>query len=183
MTTGTNRYGQYDGDTIHEELPGAGVPSAKSPRYDYSQPFGRNISGGELASGVIVFLLWILFFTLGLFVPTLNMRNTLWGGGADSLVTTLGLAMAVGASYTLTNILFLSCIASFLGGMAHRWQVGEGLESIPPDARSVAATRVYMAALLRGFFLYLMFISGFLLVSTEQTVTETNGTAAFLARV
>jgi len=149
------------------------VTANEGPKYDFSQPFGKDITSGELASGAVIFLLWTLFFSFGLLVPTSGMRNVLWTGGAESVFKTVGYAFAVATSYTLTNVLFLSCFASILGSLAQRWEVGEHLEEIPPNTRCVAPKRIYIAALLRGFFLYLMFISGFLLVSTENTVIET----------
>ena len=144
-----------------------------SPVYNYSQPFVKNITTTELAAGVIVIVLWLAFFGAGLLIPTSEMRDAIWSGGTGSFFLTIGYVIGVGAGYTLTNVLFLCCFAAYLGGMAQRWQVGDGLEAIPPHAQCVAATRIYIAALLRGFFLYLMFLSGFLVVSTEKTVIDT----------
>ncbi|HUE69720.1 MAG TPA: hypothetical protein VMP01_02430 [Pirellulaceae bacterium] len=140
--------------------------------YNYSQPFTRNISWTELAIGSSALVCWIGVFVIGLFVATAAMRSAIASPDTNILVK-LAYVVLVAVSYTLTNVLFLSCLASFLGCMMRRWQVGDGFESIPSNTSSVAATRIYVAAVLRGFFLYLTFISGFLLVSTEKTVTDT----------
>jgi hypothetical protein len=152
-------------------------PQSSAYRYDlpiiYFEPSHRNVSRGELIAGTIFLLLWIAFFTLGLFVPTEPLRNVLWSAESTSIPRTIGYFLAVGASYTLTNMLFLSCLASLLGCMAFRWQVGDALDATPAEAESIAAMRVYSSAVLRGFFLYLMFISGFLIVATQNSVTST----------
>ncbi len=164
---------QQDEDYYQEDEHPARTGPREIPIYNYSQPFAKDITRGEIAAGATILFLWLVFFGAGLFVPTSGMRDALWQGGADSVLKTIGYVLAVGAGYTLTNVLFLSCFTAYLGGMAQRWQVGDGLEKIPENTQCVPPTRIYIAALLRGFFLYLMFLSGFLVVSTEQTVTQT----------
>lgn len=157
----------------HPEHPANdGSPRISVPILHFSQPIDRNVTREEMVAGTVVLVLWIVSFTLGLFVPTADMRTALLTGTA-SATASVGYFFAVGVSYTLTNVLFLACLASFLGCMAHRWQVGDDFEPGPAHAPVVGATRVYLAALLRGFFLYLAFISGFLLVSTEETIKNT----------
>lgn len=154
----------------------ASPPARSSPEVEllicsYSQPFSQNITWTELGLGVLAMALWLAVFATGLFVSTEAMRGEI-ANPATAVYVKLWDMLVVAVSYTLTNVLYLSCLTAFLGCMMRRWQVG-GLESPPPSASSIAASRTYVAAVLRGFFLYLMFISGFLLVSTEKTVTQT----------
>jgi len=140
--------------------------------YNYSQPFSKRITSVELGLGAAALAVWFAIFMAGIFVSTAQMRAAV-ADPSVSLFVKLGYISIIGVSYTLTNVLFLTCLAAFVGCMWRRWQVGDGCETIPSEAVSADATRIYVAAVLRGFFLYLMFISGFLAVSTEKTVVET----------
>ena len=170
-----------DDDQLYHRLPdhpasGDSPPPRTSPEVEllmcsYSQPFSQNITWTELGAGILAMVLWLTVFASGLFVSTEAMRSEI-ANPATSTFVRLWDMVVVGISYTLTNVLYLSCLTAFLGCMMRRWQVG-GLERTPRNASSIAASRIYVAAVLRGFFLYLMFISGFLLVSTEKTVTQT----------
>lgn len=154
-----------------DNKPGSRVLGSPIGKFNYVLPVCTNISSGELFSGCLVLVLWMILFIFGLFVPTAGWRGELLNGTTPWYY--LPRVGAVGLCYTLTNAFFLACSASFLGCMAHRWQVADGSELIPENTRSAFASRLYVSAVLRGFFLYLMFISGFLIVSTEETVTKT----------
>ena len=140
--------------------------------YNYSQPFSKRMTPAELGVGSAALAVWFVVFVAGIFVSTAQMRAAITDPNISVFVK-LGYISIIVVSYTLTNVLFLTCLAAFVGCMSRRWQVGDGCETIPSEAASADAIRVYAAAVLRGFFLYLMFISGFLAVSTEKTVVET----------
>ena len=139
---------------------------------NYSQPASQNITRTELLAGMTALAVWLVVFSSGLFVPTDALRSAIASPQTNGLLK-VWYGVVVGFSYTLTNVLFLSCLTAFLGCMMRRWQVGDSLGTTAASPPPVGATRIYLAAVLRGFFLYLTFISGFLLVSTEKTVTET----------
>jgi len=58
--------------------------------------------------------------------------------------------------------------------MVRRWQVSEVVSKAKSNAESKNSRRIYLSAFLRGFFLYLMFISGFLIVTSDTAVTNTD---------
>lgn len=134
------------------------------------EPKIRNISTGELALGIIALIAWVIFFLLGLLSPTEDLRGLVMNKQIVSIVTWIVSFLKIGIAYTLTNIFFLSCVASILGCMTHRWQVSDMVAKVRPNARSFEPRRIYMSAFLRGFFLYLVCIAGFIIVSKEDNI-------------
>jgi hypothetical protein len=128
----------------------------------------------EIGLGAVLVLGWVVLFGAGTFVPTADYR-------ADLLTRTRSLtagqfleaAGVVLACYTVTNILFLALIASCVGCMTCRWRVTGKVEGLMNFYAGLHPKRIYLAALLRGFFLYLMVISGFLILSTEESMVNT----------
>src|SRR5262249_12966615 len=68
--------------------------------------------------------------------------------------------------YTATNPAFLACLAAFLGGIARRVRIdGEGADTSNDSWSS--QKKAYLSAIMRGFFLYLVVLSGLLLLTTQ----------------
>jgi hypothetical protein len=126
----------------------------------------------ELIAGIVVVGLWTAFFCAGIFVPTAVYRQSLWASESLGFFPFLGHLLLVVSCYALTNILFLSCAAAFLGCMTRRWYVMDHT-SVERGSVAIPAARLYLSAVLRGFFLYLITIAGFLTVTTEKSLVET----------
>ena len=123
----------------------------------------------EMTFGLLMGIAWVVLFATGTFVPTQALRANLLTGKGNTLAN----FATVVACYTVTNILFLAVLASGIGCMTCRWRVTSQVERLMPFYTSLPAKRVYFAAILRGFFLYLAIISGFLVMATEDAVLNT----------
>ncbi|QDV32384.1 hypothetical protein [Tautonia plasticadhaerens] len=144
-----------------------------------TRPPDATLSAWEVAFGGVALVSWFACFALGSFVSSSSYRARLLGG-IESPPEFVRVALIVIMSYTLTNIFFLVSVSSALGCMLCRWRVAGRIRS--GDGRSETAgagtfeypaARVYLACFLRGFLLYLMAISGLLVLSTEQSVEQT----------
>jgi len=146
-------------------------PTFPRTTYDLSEPTLQTVPKNELIAGVVVVGLWTAFFCAGIFVPTAEFRQSLWGGKLG-FFPFLGHLLLVISCYALTSILFLSCAASFLGCMTRRWYVMDH-SRVEHSSVAIPAARLYLSAVLRGFFLYLITIAGFLTVTTEKSLVDT----------
>ena len=104
----------------------------------------------------------------------------------SSFLAVLGAGMMVVLCSTFTNPGILSCLAAFLGGVAKRVQPDSLPSGTENDGPSAAAA--YMSAVVRGFFLYLVMLSGLLLLttkaitdSTQEQYVQLAGTVSVLA--
>src|SRR5262245_48069528 len=113
---------------------------------------------GIRTGDVIVFWsalpLWIMIFLVGTLVNSQPYRQafTKLDGMADTLVA--GAKVAV--TYTLTNVCILCLLASLLGMVAAKVQLGSDADKSAAGDR----TSPGISALLRGFFVYLALIAG-----------------------
>jgi hypothetical protein len=134
----------------------------------------EKVTGLEILSGVLALACWMGFFATGLFVPAATYRLALWDHSTELgwLTRTSYCAIAV-CAYTVTNLLFLCCLASFLGCMTCRWGVRDGQLGGSGISIRVPAARMYLSAALRGFFLYVLVVSGLLVLTNEAAVIDT----------
>lgn len=137
----------------------------------YVQPSCDELSWRETVYGLSFVAGWIAFFAFGLFVPTKALRDAL-GSGDLTILESVGAGIVVVSGYTLTNVLFLVCLASLIGCMTHRWQVASKLDVVRSGDKD-PFHRIYFAAVLRGFFIYLLFVAGFLTVTTSASIENT----------
>jgi hypothetical protein len=118
-------------------------------------------------------LAWVVMFAAGTFVPTEKYRKGLLDGWIQERFAEwfLDWLIVIGC-YTVTIILFLALLSACIGCMTGRWRVSATADTVTPFYSGLPAMRCYLAALLRGFFLYLMIISGLLVLGTESSVQE-----------
>jgi hypothetical protein len=139
-------------------------PVGKSGLEEPERPPMRS---AEVAIGIIAMLLWLLFFTLGTTVNTAPHRAALQS--APDLASWLGSAGIVFTCYTVTNIALLASLAAATGEFSQRSRSSEFLmsrQSRPvPALHDVCA--YYASASLRGFVVYLLGVSGLLLITTD----------------
>lgn len=131
---------------------------------------------------------WIVLFAAGVSIPSAPYISLLdqMTTAQTSSIDLLGAGMMVVLCSTFTNPGILSCLAAFLGGVAKRVQA----ESPPFDTGSdgPSAAAAIMSAVVRGFFLYLVMLSGLLLLttkaitdSTQEQYVQLAGTVSVLA--
>ncbi|MGC1275854.1 MAG: hypothetical protein WBC44_19280 [Planctomycetaceae bacterium] len=156
----------------------AAAGTAREPSSSYP------VTTAEIAFGVIAVAAWLLFFTSGTVIGTADDREFLDSGDAESMVETLAALFTVLTCYTITNVAFLAGLAAVAGEFSSRSRVSSLASAWTPPAgapqlRDVLAC--YSAAAMRGFVIYLMFIAGLLLVTTEAITTPDQGQYVRLA--
>jgi hypothetical protein len=119
--------------------------------------------------GLVVIGAWIGLFAAGVSVPAAPYMKALneMNQAGMSLGSVLACGLMVILCSTFTNPGLLACLAALLGGVSRRAQgvvaPGTALAAEP----QVPLTAVCAAAVVRGFFLYLVFLSGLLLLTTS----------------
>lgn len=155
------------------------APAAAGPR-----PLNR----APLAWAMAAIVGWIVLFAVGVSIPSAPYISLLdqMTTAQTSFLALLGAGMMVVLCSTFTNPGILSCLAAFLGGVAKRVQPESPLPGTENDGPSAAAA--YMSAVVRGFFLYLVMLSGLLLLttkaitdSTQEQYVQLAGTVSVLA--
>lgn len=148
----------------------------------------RALVRAPLAWAMAAIIGWMVLFAVGVSIPSgpyislLDQMTT----AQTSFSALLGAGMMVVFCSTFTNPGILSCLAAFLGGVAKRVQPESPLPDTGIDGPSAAAA--YMSAVVRGFFLYLVMLSGLLLLttkaitdSTQEQYVQLAGTVSVLA--
>lgn len=142
------------------------------------------VTTAEIAFGVIAVAAWLLFFISGTVIGTADTREFLDSGDAESALEALGALLKILACYTITNVAFLAGLAAVAGEFSFRSRLSSlaatwTSHADAPQLRDVLAC--YSAAAMRGFVIYLMFIAGLLLVTTEAITSPDQGQYVRLA--
>jgi hypothetical protein len=111
----------------------------------------------EIATLVIALAAWVFFLAVGIFVNSGPYRDAIANpqvrlGPWDAIAAWT----AAISAYTFTNIAILTVLASLLGAGGRRF---ESLVLHKTDARE-GPRHPYASAILRGFFVYLLALSG-----------------------
>jgi hypothetical protein len=127
----------------------------------------------ETVLAAIALIAWASFFAAGVLVATSSYRNVLWSSTPIEFTARLRALIVTFCCYTVTNLFFLSCLSAHLGCMASRWQIPQMGSKATEILSRVPFSRIYISAWLRGFLLYLLIISGVLIVSSEGSMQDT----------
>jgi hypothetical protein len=133
-----------------------------------SKPSGK-LSLGELIVFWGALSLWVGVFLAGTLVNSQPYRQefTKLEGG---LLHTIAIGLKVASTYTLTNVCILCLLASLLGMVGAKAQLGPDSEERAKEDRSSPG----ISALLRGFFVYLALIAGVMVLSETPTEPSQN---------
>lgn len=82
--------------------------------------------------------------------------------------------IVIGFCYTVTNLAILACLASLLGAFGQL----ANLDRDHPEQRPVDRTNPYLSAAIRGILVYLVFLSGNL-VLIDEPFADTNASSYF----
>jgi len=103
---------------------------------------------------------WLLLFTAGLIIPSSPYREQLANPAhAMTVLQIFGNWFVVVTCYTLTNVALLCCTASLLGAAGRRARL-ERVDEHQEDGIS----NPYVSAMIRGFFVFLVLLSGVLIL-------------------
>ena len=136
----------------------------------------------EAIVGVLCLLAWIVIVDIGLLVSSQPYRDNLAQMSKHGLWFNLGSLTMTFISYTWSNVALLCLIASTLGTMGHRSGIGGSSDRLIGAHRGDCAKQ-YTSALLRGFFVFLLLLSGGLLFGNVDFSNPTPGGYAHLAGV
>ncbi len=128
--------------------------------------------------GVLAAFLWLLFFTLGLLVPTSGSLAAL--DLETFTISEFALRMLIIVTcWTITNIGFLTCYAAYVGEFARFIRVTEKERNSPTTTIQVSFGR----AVVRGFLIYLLVIGGLILTTTDSMLQPAQDTYFRLAGI
>ena len=132
------------------------------------------LTSSEVLFGIAAVLGWVLFFASGTVISTANAREVISAANFDSFFHVFSSWLTVVTCYTVTNVAFLSCLAAIAGQFSSRsreseLRVSNGRAVQNPHFKEVLAC--YASASMRGFVIYLLIVSGLLLVTTEAMAT------------
>lgn len=145
---------------------------------------GYPVTLAEIAYGIVAVSSWLLFFVCGTVIGTADHRQLLDAGESGGLLATLWSLFTVLTCYTITNVAFLACLAAIAGEFSSRSRQSSLASAASRSAESPQLREVlacYSAAAMRGFVIYLLFIAGLLLVTTEAIASADQGQYVRLA--
>lgn len=117
---------------------------------------------------------WIVLFAAGVSIPAAPYITLLdhMAEGKTSTLALLGSGAMVVLCSTYTNPGILACLAAFLGGVSKGVRSGGASTAEFADA-SPTPVADCLSAVVRGFFLYLVLLSGLLLLTTKAITDGT----------
>ena len=104
--------------------------------------------------------LWIIFFAAGLVIDTEPYRQGLAFQTSTTWSSKVSSSFVVLICYTPTNVAILCCLAGLLGALGSQVKLEPG--SAPHEG--LDKTHPLLSALIRGFFVYIVLISGTLIL-------------------
>lgn len=123
----------------------------------------------EVLFGAMSVVGWIVMFAAGSIVNSSSARTAI-ENSSTSLLGTLHAWFVIVTCYTTTNVAFLASLSAIAGMFSVRSRESELNVVVDSDRHDPLIKDVlacYAAASMRGFVIYLMIVSGLLLVTTE----------------
>jgi hypothetical protein len=117
--------------------------------------------GKDVVAIVAALLAWGLLFAAGLIIDSTPYRTTLGSTAYTPFLDKLRCWFVVITTYTLPNVALLACLASILGAAGHRLKVGLLEEEVPTKDHT---SHLCAGAVIGGFFVYLVALSGILIL-------------------
>lgn len=132
-----------------------------------SRPPIRRLETWELGASVAALSLWLLLLSAGLSVAAQDYINVIQHHTAESVWRLAWSLFVVATCHTVTNTALLCCVSAFLGALGLRVAGGKAGEADGGGDRRDA----YVAAVTRGFFIFLIIQSGSIILS-DQAFTD-----------
>lgn len=137
------------------------------PRVVPSSPTGRRLEAWELGASVAALGLWLLLLSAGLSVAAQDYINAIQNHTVEGVWRLAWSLFVVATCHTVTNTALLCCVSAFLGALGFRVTGGKAGEVDGAGDRRDA----YVAAMTRGFFIFLIIQSGSIILS-DQAFTD-----------
>jgi hypothetical protein len=172
-----------------EPLPRIDRPPQPLPVDEERAAFEREYEGSqvlvgwrELVVSTSALLTWFALFAGGTLIATRPFIDAM--AGATGLLESTGLSVIILLFWTITNVGILSMLAAILGAFGQRTRF---TSRIPPyntilvspqistDANPRELFTHYASAIMRGFGVYTLVLSGLLVLATDAIVAPTQG--------
>ncbi|MFO0914368.1 MAG: hypothetical protein U0795_15515 [Pirellulales bacterium] len=124
---------------------------------------------GELVLGQAALTAWFLLFAGGMLINTRPYQQNL--DGDAGVPATIQAWVVVCSFWTMTNVGLLSCVTSIIGGLGQRLHFATRMPSQDFATEFVKPKDLvvfYASALMRGFVVYTLAISGLLVFSADS---------------
>ncbi|MDG3007262.1 hypothetical protein [Paludisphaera mucosa] len=118
----------------------------------------------EIAASLLAFVAWVFLVTAGITVGTQDYIDPIRKHLASSLAEVVGCLVVIALCHTVTNTAMLCCVSAFLGVLGFR-----AVGAVDPAAPAAPLGRrdAYIAAVTRGFFIFLIIQSGSVILSDQ----------------
>ena len=138
------------------------MAAALPPKPDPTLP-RRPLTRTESAACVLSIAAWIILTIAGVAVPTKGYIDLM---GTESRIAVSQLAwvfFVLITCYTFTNIAFLCCLSAIIGAVGRSARIDDARSSAETDFRTLC-----IAAIIRGFFMYILIVSGTLILADQK---------------
>lgn len=126
----------------------------------------RALTRSEVIVGVLAIVFWIVIAAIGVAVPTKTFFDDLVNQGRNiSFLRLIQALFVIMSCYTFTNIAALCCLSAIIGAVGRSARIDEVMRNNPATDLQTLCT----SAIIRGFFLYLVVVSGTLFVSDQES--------------
>jgi hypothetical protein len=142
----------HDAPAPAEPAPGATVST--NPQW--------RLTTTEIVGCFVAFALWIILIAAGVAIDTPGYLTLLETPGKTGTAGTAASAFVVLICHVVPNVALLSCLSAYLGVIGSRTLPKEKAEDQP----AVDHRATYAIAVTRGFYVYLIIMSGSLLTSS-----------------
>ena len=122
----------------------------------------------EMAVMAGILLSWLVLLAAGLVINSEPYRTALGRPNPPELLVSVWYWFVAITTFTMTNVAMLCCLAALLGAAGGRLEAA--LTTNPERQHSL---NPYGSALIRGFFVYLVAISGLMVVAGEPASAST----------
>jgi hypothetical protein len=155
--------GRPDGTTA-DAGPAAVAPSAPTPSSSASLP-QRPLTRNEAVVCILAISAWVILTAAGVAVPTKPSIDLI--SAANGKTTMLEFVRAwflVVTCYTFTNIALLCCVSAVIGAIGRSARIDDVERNDPAtDLRTLC-----ISGMIRGFFMFIVVLSGTLILSDQK---------------
>lgn len=125
------------------------------------------IAFSEIVLCLAALAVWLFFLTAGITIATPPLLKAVQGGTLGWL-SIVGYLVVIVFCHTVPNMAILCCLSAFLGVVASR-----AVSGVPAGGLTQERMSIYVAAVTRGFFVFLVIVSGTILLNEQSFMTLT----------
>lgn len=135
-------------------------PMANDINTSFTAESAQGLSGKAITVGTAALVVWVFLFAGGILIASAPFREKLNSQTVMSLIEMIKTWAVVITSWTVTNVAILCCLSSLLGGFYRQC----AKRQIPKQSDSHTTEVRFFPYLIQGFVVYLLLLSGLLLL-------------------